>query len=113
NVATNYGRRVELAKYLIDNGSPDLLSRLAGQALSSWGARGLGRLGAQIGSEIAAGLVGLGGLTAAAPGAALAPFMSPKLMGYGAYGLGRAARLGQFGPAAFQFGRAGETAETP
>jgi hypothetical protein len=115
NVNTSYGHRAKLAEYLVDNGAPDLLARLAGQALSPMTPRGFGKLAGSIGIEIAA-ILGLGtsaGLGPVAVGAGLAPFMSPYLMGRTAYGLGRTARLGQYGPAAFQFGRAGEEAEQP
>jgi hypothetical protein len=110
NVNTSYGYRRKLAEYLIDNGAPDLTAALAGQALRPWTARGLGKLGSQIGLEMGAALLGIHGLSGGALGlAGLAPFMSPHLMGLSAYGLGRAARFGQYGPAAFQFGRADQT----
>jgi hypothetical protein len=115
NVNTSYGHRAKLAEYLVDNGAPDLLARLAGQALSPMTPRGFGKLAGSIGIELAA-ILGIGtgaGLGPVAAGAALAPFMSPYLMGRTAYGLGRAARFGQYGPAAFQFGRAGEMEEQP
>jgi len=115
NVNTSYGHRAKLAEYLVDNGAPDLLARLAGQALSPMTPRGFGKLAGSIGIELAA-ILGLGtgaGLGPAAAGLALAPFMSPYLMGRTAYGLGRTARLGQYGPAAFQFGRVGQMGENP
>jgi hypothetical protein len=109
NVNTSYGYRGKLAEYLADE-APDLTARLAGQALNPMMARGLSRFAGQIGLEAAAALVGVGGMSGGALGlAALAPFMSPRFSGNLAYRLGQAGRLGQFGPAAFQFGRADET----
>jgi hypothetical protein len=108
NVNTSYGYRGKLAEYLTDE-APDLTARLAGQALNPIMARGLSRLAMQLGTEAGAAMLGIGGLSGGALGmAALAPFMSPRLMGNLSYRLGQAGRLGQFGPAAFQFGRIGE-----
>jgi hypothetical protein len=115
NVNTSYGHRAKLAEYLVDNGAPDLLARLAGQALSPMTPRGFGKLAGSIGIELAA-ILGIGtgaGLGPVAVGAGLAPFMSPYLMGRTAYGLGRAARLGKYGPAAFEAGKVGEMEENP
>ena len=76
------------------------MEKLAGQGLSNWAPRGLSRLPAAVrlmgafgaGAGVAAagahGALGLGAL-AALPGLAMA---SPKLAGYGAYGLGGAGR---------------------
>lgn len=96
NVNTSFGRRRELAQYLIEAGSPQLMERLAGQALKPGAPRGLGRLAMNTmveGLLLLAGGVASGGagLTALAPAAASLPFMSPRLMGEAAYGLGRAA----------------------
>ena len=112
NVNTSFGRRRELAQYFVDNGAPTLLAKIAGQSLRPWSARGLGKLGTELGLAIVGGLGGLatGSLTGGIlTGAAIMPFMSPNLMGSAAFRLGQAGRLGQFGPAAYQFGRADQT----
>jgi hypothetical protein len=95
NVNTSFGRRAELANYLVNAGAPHLMEKLAGQALRPWTPRGLGRFVAAADvPAIAAGLVA--GAPAAASGAAAAlPTMSPRLMGEVAYGAGRAARAVQ------------------
>jgi hypothetical protein len=84
NANTNYGYRMELAKALQQQGGQDLMPALAGQALSSFTPRGLAGQGAGIGA----------GLTAFADPSALAvlPLTSPRLVGMGAYGVGRATR---------------------
>jgi len=84
NANTNYGYRMDLAKALQQQGDKDLMPALAGQALSSFTPRGLAGQGAGIGA----------GLTAFADPSALAvlPLTSPRLVGMGAYGLGRATR---------------------
>jgi len=84
NANTNYGYRMELAKALQEQGGQDLMPALAGQALSSFTPRGLAGQGAGIGA----------GLTAFADPSALAvlPLTSPRLVGMGAYGVGRATR---------------------
>jgi hypothetical protein len=115
NVNTSFGRRRELAQYFIDNGAPTLLAKLAGQSLNPWTARGLGRLGAQVGLGIAGtlGFASSGFTGGALAAGALLPFMSPRTMGYAAYNLGRAARpFGYLPPApvTYQFGRADQTA---
>jgi len=95
NVNTSFTRRRELAQFLVDNGAPNLMYKLAGQALQPYAPRGLGRLGLQIGSE----MVGILGLTGLAP-AAIAPMVaaaitsSPRLMGEASYLGGRAAGIG-------------------
>jgi hypothetical protein len=98
NVNTSYGRRTELAQFLVNSGAPHLMERLAGQALHSWMPRGLPRL-------LAAGAVegplalaaGVGAAAKAAPALAT---MSPRLMGEIAHGLGRTARrAAPFAPA--------------
>lgn len=113
NVNSSYAHRRNLAQYLVDNGSPQLMERLAGQALSSWIPRGLGKLGAQIMME--ALIIGLGhasgGISHAVTyGAAALPFMSPRLMGETSYLAGRAATpLRYVKPrprASYQIGRA-------
>lgn len=84
NANTNYGYRMELAKALQEQGNKDLMPALAGQALSSFTPRGLTGQGAGIGAS----------LTAFADPSALAllPLTSPRLVGMGAYGVGRATR---------------------
>lgn len=93
NVHTSYGRRGELADYLVNAGAPHLLHRLAGQALQSWEPRGLSRVLA--GGDLAGAISSLAmGHPAAAAGlAASLPTMSPRLMGNAAYGAGAASRL--------------------
>jgi len=109
NVNTSYGSRKELAQYLVNAGAPNLMERLAGQALQPWLPRGLGRLGAQIGVELGlgAGAHAAGaGLGALAPGLAIS---SPRLMGESAYYLGKASPYGvPAGRGAFQAGREGQ-----
>jgi hypothetical protein len=82
NANTNYGYRMELAKALQEQGGQDLMPALAGQALSSYVPRGLAGQGAGIGAA----------LTAFSNPMAVAalPLTSPKAIGLGAYGLGRA-----------------------
>lgn len=116
NVNTSFGRRRELAQYIIDAGSPNLMYKLAGQALHPLAPRGLQRLAASVGMEGAALLglhtaagIGLGHLV---PAAALLPMTSPRLMGEAAYWGGTAARPLKYLPRAqtmtapaFQLGR--------
>jgi hypothetical protein len=84
NANTNYGYRLELAKALQDQGGQDLMPALAGQALSSFTPRGLAGQGAGIGAALT---------TLSNPmAAAVLPLTSPRLVGMGAYGLGRATR---------------------
>jgi hypothetical protein len=86
NANTNYGYRLELAKALQEQGGQDLMPALAGQALSSYVPRGLAGQGAALG-------IGAGGaLTFNPMAAAMLPLTSPKLVGMGAYGVGRATR---------------------
>lgn len=117
NVNTSFGRRKELAQFLVDNGSPELMYKLAGQALNPIAPRGLQRLATSIGLEVASllGLGTVGGIAAAhlAPAAALLPMTSPRLMGEAAYWGGRGARAAApaasaaraAGLPAFQLGR--------
>jgi len=84
NVNTNYGQRRVLADYLVRNGSPTLMQKLAGQALSSWEPRGLARM---VGYEIP---WALGNLNLAH--IASLPLASPRLVGEGAYYAGAMAR---------------------
>ena len=82
NANTNYGYRMELAKALQNQGGQDLMPALAGQALSSFTPRGLAGQGAGIGAALTA--------LSNPMAAAVLPLTSPKLVGLGAYGLGRA-----------------------
>ena len=86
NANTNYGYRMELAKALQEQGGQDIMPALAGQALSSFTPRGLAGQGAALG-------IGAGGALTVNPAALAAlPLTSPRLVGMGAYGLGRATR---------------------
>ncbi len=81
NAQTNYGNRTNLAQTLQDKGGVDLNPAIAGQAMNTWLPRGM------VGAIEKAGAVGAAAL---APEALIAaPFMSPRLMGEAAYGLGR------------------------
>jgi hypothetical protein len=97
NVQTNYGRRTDLAKMLAANGAPQLMEKLAGQALSSPVPRGLAKFAASgiegVVPALTAAKAGLaaGGLAAAKIAPMLA-FTSPLLMGSAAHGLGIASR---------------------
>lgn len=113
NVNTSFGRRRELAQYLIEAGSPYLMERLAGQALKSGYPRGLGRLAMNTmveGLLLLAGAAHTGfGAAALVPAAAALPFMSPRLMGEAAYYTGRVAAPAKYVKVrprtAFQLGR--------
>lgn len=95
NVNASFGRRTELADFLVHAGAPHLMQRLAGQALSAWAPRGLSRIAVTHAvPAIGAGLLG-GALPAALAAAATLPTMSPRLMGEAAYGVGRARRAYQ------------------
>jgi hypothetical protein len=86
NANTNYGYRMELAKALQEQGGQDIMPALAGQALSSFTPRGLAGQGTALG-------IGAGGALTVNPMALAAlPLTSPRLVGMGAYGLGRATR---------------------
>jgi hypothetical protein len=86
NANTNYGYRMELAKALQNQGGEDLMPALAGQALSSFTPRGLAGQGAALG-------IGAGGALTVNPMALAAlPLTSPRLVGMGAYGLGKATK---------------------
>ena len=108
NVNANYGKRAELADFLVSAGAEHLLTKLAGQALNAWMPRGLGKVvgGATLatgGGGFFAG-IGIPTLATAAPALAL---MSPRLMGEAAHKLGQASRVApQTGRAAYQAGRA-------
>lgn len=83
NVNANYGKRAELGEELVKAGAKNLKPALAGQALSAWTPRGLQSLGPN-----AAGFASLSNPLYLAT----LPLMSPRLWGYGAYGLGAMAR---------------------
>lgn len=110
NVNANYGKRAELAEVLVNAGAPNLMQKLAGQALSSWTPRGLGKISASLGAEIlamSAGHMAAGPAGVLTAGATL-PFMSPRLMGELSYYTGKGARqlpLRGAGDASFQTGR--------
>lgn len=93
NVQTNYGQRKRMVDLLESKGATSVAPTIAGEALRPGIPRGLNKFAATLGTL---GL-GTGGLLAgvgAVPlmaGAALLPFMSPRLMGELAYGGGRTA----------------------
>ena len=100
NVNTSFGRRKELAQFLVDNGAPNLMYKLAGQSLQPWAPRGLGRLSMTLGPEMLAAL-GAGGFGTGliGPAVAAAVTSSPRLMGEAAYWGGAGARqLGRAAP---------------
>lgn len=111
NVSTSYGYRKQLAQFLMENGSPLLMERLAGQALQPFAPRGLGKIAASLGAEmVALGATGaIGGpmaAVAALPGLAT---MSPRLMGESAYYAGRGMRGAELASKpAYYAGRVGE-----
>lgn len=101
NVNASYGSREQLAKYLIANGSPHLMEKLAGQSLSPYTPRGLGKLAQNVGAHMVA-------IAAAASTGGVAPILtfmagvtvsSPRLMGNLSYLSGVAARYGEKIPA--------------
>lgn len=112
NVNSNYGQRGKLAEFLVESGAPNLMEKLAGQALSSWTPRGLGKLGMQLGTEIAALMAGhaAAGPAGVATAAATLPLMSPRLVGEAAYYAGKAsnAPIRPASKALFQVGRENE-----
>lgn len=83
NANTNYGKRADLTAILAQNGAPNLVPALAGQALSAAQPRGLSQL-------MAGGFAGATALTnpTMLPGLLAA---SPRVVGEGAYYAGRAA----------------------
>lgn len=112
NVNANYGRRGELADFLVKSGAPHLLESLAGQALNTWMPRGLNKIGMQVGMEMtlaALGHAAVGGVPGWLAAAAGLPAMSPRLVGEGAYYAGKAARytppLRPASQSGFQIGR--------
>ena len=85
NVSTNYGNRMKLADELEQSGSPNLMTKLSGQALNSWTPRGL--------QGATGGATTIYGMATGNPSVIAAlPFTSPRLMGEGAYLTGKAAR---------------------
>ncbi len=93
NVNTSFGRRAELANYLVSHGAPNLLEKLAGQALKSWEPRGIARgIAAGVGLPEIGKAVMSGRPLKAAGMAATYPLMSPRLMGEAAYYGGAGAR---------------------
>lgn len=84
NVNTNYGKRVDLAEALAQNGAPNLMESLGGQALSAWAPRGLAQLGTHAALTVGAGLAHPGLL-------ATLPLQSPRIMGEVLHAAGRAA----------------------
>ena len=85
NVNTNYGNRLGLANTLANvPGGTDFMPALSGQAMNSWTPRGLGGTSEAMAAAAAAMFGHPEALLAA-------PFMSPRLMGAGAYGAGRIA----------------------
>lgn len=88
NANTNYGRRVDLAETMAARGAPDLMPRLAGQALSSTTPRGLQGAGTALGGlGMGAGIVS-GTVNPLALPSLLAT--SPRTVGEAAYYGGRA-----------------------
>lgn len=84
NANTNYGNRLSLLETLKAQGGQDLMPALAGQATNSWLPRGM------VGSIEKAGMPLAGAINPST--LLMAPFMSPRLMGLGAYGLGSLSR---------------------
>ena len=101
NVNASYGSREQLAKYLIANGSPHLMEKLAGQSLSPYTPRGLGKLAQNVGAHMAAiaAAASTGGVAPILTFMAGVPISSPRLMGNLSYLSGVAARYGEKIPA--------------
>ena len=124
NVNTSFGRRQELAQFLVDNGAPHLMAKLAGQALNPLAPRGLGRFAVDVTGKMGAlmfagGALHIPGAVAAAVPSVLAS--SPRVMGEATYWGGRGAGLanragraaGRYVPrgTAYQAGRASNVVE--
>lgn len=90
NVHANYGKRAELADFLVKSGSPQLMQALAGQAMNAWMPRGLQKLGMQLGLEMLFAGASIAPMGAAS--AAYLPLASPRLVGEAAYYTGKAAK---------------------
>lgn len=84
NVSTNYGNRVRLADELEQAGSPELMTKLSGQALNSWTPRGL--------QGATGGATALYGMASNPAALAALPFTSPRIMGEAAHLTGKASR---------------------
>ena len=102
NAQTSYGNRLSLASQLERKGGIDLQSAISGQAMNTWMPRGM------TGAITKGGGLFLAGGAVANPATlstlALMPAASPRLVGEGAYQLGRLSSLG---------GRAGSAAGIP
>lgn len=85
NANTSWGQRADYANTLAENGAPNLMPSLAGQALSTVIPRGLAKY-----ADL--GMMGAAGLAHLPVGVATALASSPRLMGEAAYGLGAAGR---------------------
>lgn len=83
NVNTNYGNRMKLAEELQQAGAPNLMTKLSGQALSSWTPRGL--------QGVTGGGTALYGLASNPAALAALPLTSPRVIGEGALLGGRVA----------------------
>jgi hypothetical protein len=109
NVSTNYGNRRNLVEFLAKAGAPDLLYKIAGQALKSPAPRGIMRavVGGHGLAAIASFLAGNPALAVGLTGSLAAA--SPLLAGSAAYGVGVTRRLPlrTIGRSAFQAGRLG------
>lgn len=91
NVNTSFGNRQRLAEFLVENGAPDLMYQMAGQAVQTWTPRGLGKLAASLVGELGL-LGGVGAATSIPHVVAGLAAMSPRLMGEAAYGVGAGMR---------------------
>ena len=85
NANTNYGARVKLGDILEQHGATNLKAMLAGQSLSAWAPRGIGR--AVTATTLPAAMMHPAFL-------GMLPMQSPRLMGEAAYGLGAMQRGG-------------------
>lgn len=92
NVNTSFGRRKELANYLVNAGAPNLLEKLAGQSLHSFEPRGLSRMVASMDVPAAIGTALMGHPAAALGIAGSALTTSPRLIGEATHAAARAAR---------------------
>jgi len=87
NANTNYGNRLDLAKQLESGGGNEILPSIAGQAMNSLTPRSL---------TGQAGAMGVAGAAISNPAMlTLLPLQSPKIVGAGLYGAGRAADFGR------------------
>lgn len=105
NVNTSYGYRDQLAKQLEQAGGQSMMPALAGQALSEWTPRGIQRATS---AATGGGLALTGNFPAAAGMAAIS---SPRLVGEGAYALGRGA--GVVNPSVIEALRRGAYSSAP